>query len=469
MSQGQRRLAAVMFTDMVGFTALGQESEAVALETLKRHRALLRSVFAKHRGREVKTMGDAFLVEFESALEATLCAIDVQSSINSLSLEQGKKTLVRIGVHVGDVVHDGGDVLGDAVNVASRIEPLAPPGGICVSRQVYDHVKGKISYPLLKLEPREVKNVKEQVEVYSIVLPWQEKMDPNSGHQRLDARRVAVLPLVSLSPDPNDEYFADGLTEELISRLSQVGGLEVIARTSAMNYKKKEKSVSQIGRELNVGTVMEGSVRKSGNRIRVTVQLINSATEGHLWSSSYDRDLEDIFAVQSEIAESVASSLKVKLLEEDKNRLEKGETRDPKAHILVLRGGLQLQRWDLASIKSAIGYFEEAIARDEHYAIAYVRLSQAYGRLGFMDLMDQKEVYRKAEGYARRALGMDESIADAHVALAIALIDNYDFVVSDRELKRALELNPNSVVAHTMLASSFRVLRPVGGLPKRGR
>lgn len=255
-----------MFTDMVGYTSLSQQDESLAMQLLEEHRKLVRPFFPKYNGTEIKTMGDAFLVEFASPLDALRCALEIQKSLHDLNAGRlaDKRMLLRIGIHLGDVVHAENDVYGDAVNVASRIEPLASPEGICITGEVYRQVRNKFEFPLSSLGKKELKNVGEPTEVFSVVLPWEKEP---SNQEVLDQHRLAVLPLVSLSPDPDDEYFADGLTEELIARLSLLNGLEVIARTSVMNYKKKEKNVTQIGKELRAGMVLEGSVRKAGNRI----------------------------------------------------------------------------------------------------------------------------------------------------------------------------------------------------------
>jgi adenylate cyclase len=307
-----------MFTDMAGYTALGQENEHASLELLEGHRQLLRPLFSKHAGREIKTMGDAFLVEFHSALEATLCAIDIQSTVHSRNLERGEKLQVRVGIHVGDVVHQGNDVLGDAVNIASRIEPLAMPGGICLSEQVHDQIRNKVPYQLIKIQAGPLKNVRERFDVYKVVLPWDRSDAGAETSPRLDRRRVAVLPFVNISPDPADEYFADGMTEELISTMSRIRGLSVIARASVMGYKGGQKKISDVAKELEVGTVLEGSIRKAGNRLRITVQLIDSQTSDHRWAESYDRELRDVFAVQSEISKTVAEALEVQFMTEDR-------------------------------------------------------------------------------------------------------------------------------------------------------
>src|SRR5579859_4882784 len=238
-----------MFTDIVGYTALNQSDEAQALEVLDRHDKLLRPFFLKFNGREVKTIGDSFLVEFDSALDATLCAIEIQKFLHdyNISTREDWKIKLRIGIHLGDVVRKGKDILGDAVNIASRIQPLADPEGICLSEQVFDQVHNKIDYPLQRLEGPKLKNVAYATDLYNIVMPWDREttsirpMQSSELRQiELDPLRIAILPFTSMSPDPNDDYFADGMTEELISKISLVRELSVISRTSVMSYKKSQ-------------------------------------------------------------------------------------------------------------------------------------------------------------------------------------------------------------------------------------
>ncbi len=262
-----------MFTDMVGYTALGQRNESLSLALVEEQRRIVRPILLRHNGREVKTIGDAFLVEFPNALDAVRCAYDVQRATRefNISVPEESKIQLRVGVHLGDVVESGGDIFGDAVNVASRIESIAEGGGVCLTRQVYDGVRNKIELTFTSLGEKSLKNVDLPIEVYRIDMPWDRRELEST--RKLDSHRIAVLPFASLSPDPNDEFFADGLTDELITRLSLLSGLEVIARTSVMSYKKKEKNANQIGKELRAGALVEGSVRKSGNRIRVTAQL----------------------------------------------------------------------------------------------------------------------------------------------------------------------------------------------------
>jgi len=450
-----RRLAAIMFTDTVGYTASTQADEAHTLQSLREQEELVRPLISAHHGREIKSTGDGFLVEFDSALKATHCAVDIQRRIYDRNAEGGLPPIrIRIGIHLGDVVQNGADILGDAVNIAARIEPVAEPGGICLSAAVREQVWNKITDKLEKLPPTALKGVQVPMEIYRVVLPWTVGA-PSAADSAPTG--LAVLPFSNISPDPKDEYFADGLTEELISILSQLRGLRVIARTSVMQYKATSKAVSQIGGELRVSSILEGSVRKAGNRLRVTAQLIDVESEGHVWSDTYDRELDDIFAVQREIADRVASSLKVRLLDGEMRRMKMGGRGNAEAYTLLLKGRFHLHRWERASAELAIKYFEEAIARDPGYAAAYADLGKAYAVLRYFDV-DPTTTYPKAEEYVLRALELDDSSAEAHVARAIILWSKYEFAARDKELERALELNPNSAEAHLLLSDGWSLM-----------
>ncbi len=460
--QEGRRLAAIMFTDIVGFTASTQASEARAMALLETHNAILRPYFPEFNGREVKTIGDSFLVEFDSALDALRCAAEIQSRLhgyNEAATEEGKIRL-RIGIHLGDVIHKGGDVFGDAVNISSRIQPLAEPEGVCISRQVYDQVRNKFDLPLVSLGPKTLKNVEGQSEVFRLVMPWERKEGAPEG-VRLDPRRIAVLPFVSLSPDPNDEYFADGLTEELITKVSFVQGLEVIARTSAMNYKKKEKNASEIGRELKVGTLLEGSVRKAGNRIRVTAQLINASTEGNLWAESYDRDLDDIFEVQSSVAQNVASALKLKLLAV--GEAESEPKVGSEAYTMYLKATHFLGESTPSTLREARRLFEEVIKKDPSFARAYAGLVRALWNLVPIE-PDGRHIIDLAERAAEKAVELAPELAEAHVAMADVHTAMDRFEEARAELQRAIELNPNLAVAYDLLGTNYMAF----GMPEEG-
>ncbi len=439
-----RRLAAVMLTDMVGYTALAQQNETLALELLEHHRSLLRACLRTHSGREIKTMGDAFLVEFTSALEAVRCALNMQQVLyeSNISRPPEKRVAIRIGVHVGEVIHSKGDIYGDAVNVASRIVPLASPGEIFITQQVYDHIRNKLENPIGYLGKRNLKNVELPVDIYKVVPPVAQSapVAPIASAKH----RIAVLPFASISPDPADEYFSDGLTEELISVVSKVGDLRVISRTSAMRYKGVGKAVGEIARELNVGVVLEGSVRKAANMLRITVQLVDVQKDEHLWSQSYDRELKDVFDIQSDVARRVVKALKVHLLANERQQIEKKPTESIEAYTLYLKGLHYRGEGTQEGIERAIRHFEEATARDPKFAMAYAALADCYATLGTESQAPPKESFEKAKEFATRALELDDNIAEAHATLGLVLEDFYlDPQGAEREFRSALGLNPS--------------------------
>jgi adenylate cyclase len=438
-----------MFTDVVGYTSMSSRDESAALELLRTYRSLLMSVFPKYEGRVVKTMGDGFLVEFASAVEAINCAVELQKEMVRLNskLPDDRKIMVRVGIHVGDVVHSGEDVLGDAVNIASRVEPLAEPGGICVTRQVVDQVEGKVRWRLTSLGTRELRNVPNPIEIFTVKpesVEAKEEMHPISPRGR-----VAILPFNNLSPDPNDRYFADGITEELISTVSKIGELSVISRSSAMRYRDTALSMEQVGRELGVSAILEGSVRKAGNKVRIAAQLIEVDTDRYVWSQSYDRDLTDVFQVQGEIAEQVAQGLKVQLLSKDKEKLETKATKSPEAYNLYLKGRYFWNERTEEGVNKAIRYFEEALGSDPNFAKAYTGLADCYLILADYGWMVPAVAGEKARQNAKRALEIDDSLAEAHASLGLFHINHgWNFEEGEKELKKAMELNPNYVPAY---------------------
>lgn len=430
-----------MFADVVGYSAISSVDEARALEILRKLGEKLKPAFMDFGGKVIKTMGDGYLVEFASAVQAVKCAVEVQKMIGSFPEREGERVSIRIGIHVGDVVHSGGDVLGDAVNVAARVEPLAEPGGICLTRQVVDQVQRKVDYEMASLGFRDLKNIKYPVEVFKVE---PSNIGRGTAGPALDTRRLAVLPFSNMSPDPNDKYFADGMTEELISTVSKISELQVISRTSVMRYRDGIAQVGQIGRELSVGSVIEGSVRKAGNRVRITAQLIEVDGDRHVWSQSYERDLTDVFAVQADIAEQVAGSLKVQLLSTEKRSIRKEATANTEAHTLYLKGRYHWGERTEENTKKALRYFEEATKVDPEYAMAYSGIADAYSILSDYGWMDPKEALPLAMLYAKKALGLDDDLAEAHGSLGLVLSNyKWDLAGAEKELKRAIELKPN--------------------------
>jgi adenylate cyclase len=447
-----------MFTDMVGYTALGQRNESLSLALVEQQRKLIRPILKQHNGREVKIIGDGFLVEFSSALEAVSCAYDIQRAIRefNIPLEEEQRIHLRVGIHLGDVVEsEEGDISGDAVNVASRIEPLAEDGGACLTRQVFDHVQNKFELPLESLGEKKLKNVSVPLEVFKIIMPWE-----NAGSvPRLDKKRLAVMPFVNMSTDPADLYFADGLTEELISTISNIHELTVISRTSVMKYKEGRATVGEIGRALKVGSIIEGSARKSLNRARVTAQLIDANTDETFWSRTYDREMNDIFAIQSEIAEQVAQALRIQLLTNEKVEIERKATASTEAYTMYLKGRYFWNERTKEGAGKAIKYFEEAIKIDPNYALAYSGLADCYTIYADWFWMDPREAFPKAKEYDLKALGIDPNLAEAHASLGI-IYNSYEgkWKESEEEFKLAIRLKPGISYVHIWYALLLNVL-----------
>jgi len=495
----QRKLAAIMFTDMVGYSALSQRNEQLAQELIEEHRALLRPLFACFNGTEIKTIGDAFLIEFHSALEAAQCGIEIQRALakRNHDVPNDRRVEIKIGIHIGDVVHRGGDVYGDGVNIASRIEPLAGAGGICVSMDVERQIRNALEARFEKLAPTELKNISVAMDLFRIVLPWETPAKAAASasgraspigrwagvaillllaagvgwwfvHQSGQATKqvassptapgselksIAVLPFVSMSADKADEYLSDGMTEELLNVLAQVPGLHVPGRSSCFAFKgKNEEGIfRKVGEQLHVTTVLEGSVRKAGDKLRITAQLINVADGFHLWSTNYDRDMKDILAVQTEVAQQVVQVLQVKLGVEAARALAKAPTGNPEAHRLYLLGRYHFGKATQAGWFDAIQAFNQAIQLDPGYALAYCGLADNYGFLGG-SFMPGKEAWAKEKDAAQKAVSLDPNLADAHLSLALALACDFDWPGMDREMKRALELNPNLALARDQFA-----------------
>ncbi len=455
-----RRLAAIMFTDLVGFTRLGQQDESAALRLRREHQALLRPIFAAFGGHEVKTLGDGFLVEFASAVESVRCAVEIQRAIAQRNAARGpeEQLLLRIGLHAGDIVEEDGDVVGDAVNVASRIEPLADPGGVCLSGTVYQQVRNKLPIVLERVGPKTLKNVQEPIEIYRVALGAPRATPPPPTDHAPQPVRLAVLPLANLSTDAADEYFADGLTDELITRTSQVPQVRVIARTSVQRYKGSPKSIREVGEELGVGVALEGSVRKFGNRIRISVQLVDVRSEAHVWSMRYDRPLDDIFAIQDDIAGNIAGSVAPHLTGRAVGATVPpaaavSETADLEAYTLFLHGRqLFGEKGSVEAIRTALSLFEGATVRDPTFARAHVLVAETLLWLATEGTTPFRDAEERAERELRRALELDDRIAEAHSVLAALHLGSDRFVACEREARRAMELNPSLADPYRWLA-----------------
>lgn len=438
-----RRLAAIMFTDLVGFTSTTQRNESDALKMLEEQEQIVRPLVEAHQGRAVKSTGDGFLVEFHSALRAVECAIAIHQRLRERNASSpGPAIRLRIGVHLGDVEERDGDIFGDAVNIASRVEAFAPPGGLCVSGPVYEQVRNKTAQTWEALGEQSLKHVRFPVALYRIDLG-----DPSEppASEAPSTTRLAVLPFSSIGPDPKDEYFADGLTEELIGVLSQLRGLRVIARTSVNQYRSTTKSIAQIGGELRVASILAGSVRKEGDQLRVSVQLIQVESQEPLWTRTYDRKLESVFAVQADIARLVAQRLRVRVRAAERTRLKTRPHVRSDSYLAYLKGRSFLnQIVSRESLERAKSEFERAIALDPANAPALSGLADAVRQLGWYYAAGAAAAGEAAaRRWTTRALALDPNLAEAHASLGLLHWDALEHSAAEEEFRIALALNPS--------------------------
>jgi len=477
-----RKLAAIMFTDIAGYTALMSHDEEKALQLLQKNRALLKPIIEQFRGEWLKEMGDGTLSSFASAVDAVNCALVIQRT-----LKDDPELGLRVGIHIGDVVFERGDVFGDGVNVASRIEPLAEPGCICVSEQVYDSIRNKPGIETTLLGEQQLKGIDHPIRVYTVteqrgILKEPERAAPlpllrrkwavaalgvaaaaslavavvvviyqRGGHGQeatLGAKSIAVLPFANYSEEEGD-WFSDGITEEIITHLSKIGDLKVISRTSAMRYKGSDKSLRQIAEELGVAAILEGSVRRAGGKVRITSQLIDARSDAHLWTESYNReeDLAEIFAIQNDVAKKIAAALKATLTPEEAAYLAVAPQVNPEAYNLYLKG------WHFRNINSeesmpkAVEYLEQAIALDPTFARAWAALAYCYMMMGGFGIWNNDYSGPLMKQALDKALELDPRQAEAHVGLGLWQYFGIDFSAAEASFRRALELGPDLVYA----------------------
>jgi adenylate cyclase len=513
----QRKLAAIMFTDMVGYSALAQRDDRLALELLEEHRRLLREIFPRFNGTEIKTIGDAFLVEFASALEAAQCAIEIQRTLakRNHDVTSDRRIKLKIGIHIGDVIHRDGDVYGDGVNIASRIEQLAGAGGICVSTDVERQIRNALEARFEKFGSADLKNIKLPMDLFRIVLPWEAGpktesspaqsskrprvlipaavlvilallavwwwMERSSKNQPVaavhalpaaptnapDQKSVAVLPFVNLSDDKGSEYFSDGVSEELLTVLQKIPGMHVAARTSAFSFKGKNATAQEIGQKLGVAHLVEGSVRKSGDAVRIAARLTRADTGEELWSENFTRDLKDVFAVQSELAETIVAQVRDRLTggvagSADKEKIqaevqaaEKGGTKNVEAHQLYLQGRFYENRHSEKSAREALAAYQHAVELDPGFALAWAGVAgtnvwlAAFATEGGQKTFDAH--LSSARDALTRALSIEPNLPEALLARG-SIETNFDFNWNGaaQTLSKALALapaDPNIVIA----------------------
>ena len=448
----QRRLAAILSADVVGYSRLMGVDETATLSRLNalRHE-LIDPTIAAHSGRIVKLMGDGALVEFASAVDAVTCAVEIQRQLaqRQAATSETDPIRFRIGVHVGDVIIEAEDIFGDGVNIAARIEGIAEPGGIAISEDAWRHVQGKVAANFVDGGEQGLKNIARPVRVYR--LDPAAKAAAPSREAAADKPSIAVLAFTNMSGDAEQEYFSDGISEDIITDLSKLSELQVIARNSSFTYKGNAVDVKQVGRELGVRYVLEGSVRKAGNRVRVTGQLIDAASGAHIWADRFDRDLTDIFAVQDELTREIIAALKVKLSEGEKALLASGGTKNVDAHDLFLKGRELMfgNKVDREAFDQSMSCFRRAAELDPDYAGAIAGLGMGYAldyQNHWSDTPEQS--LAQAQRLVDEAIAKDEKESFAHFVAAVVATWTKDYERWGRESERALALNPNYALAH---------------------
>ncbi len=469
-----RRLAAILAADVAGYSRLIGADEAGTLGRLKAVRArVIDPAIAEHRGRIVKTTGDGILVEFGSVVDALRCATEVQSAMAERNSAAHPETLIefRIGINVGDIVVEDGDIFGDGVNVAARLEALADPGGICVSARVQEDTAGRLDLTFDDMGEQSLKNIARPVHVYRVRLTSTEttpKATPSVGAPLLalpDKPSIAVLPFANMSNDPEQEFFADGIAEDIITALSRYPSLFVIARNSCFTYKGRAVDVKQVGRELGVRYVLEGSLRKAGNRIRVTAQLVEAETGNHVWAERYDRDLADIFAVQDEITEAVTIAIAPAIAEAEQQRAMRKPPGSLDAWAAYQRGLWHLGKVTVEDFAVAQELFERGIKADPTFAGCYSGLALAKLQASAVyQSLDANEAQNSAEALARQAVARDSADAEARSCLGWALQARGELEGALMEIDHALAISPNLAVAHAQHGATLIFI----GRPKEG-
>ncbi|MFK7932022.1 MAG: helix-turn-helix domain-containing protein [Saprospiraceae bacterium] len=444
-----RRLAAVMFTDIVGYTALMQQNESMAVAVRTRHRQVFDQQHQLFQGEILQYFGDGTLSVFQSGVEAVQCAIAIQTD-----LQKDEKVPLRIGLHIGDIVFDGTEIYGDSVNLASRIESMGIAGGILLSGKLNEELKNHPQISTLSLGHFELKNIANPIEIFAvniggIKIPDRSEM---KGKQKKQTKTIAVLPFVNMSTSKENEYFSDGMTEEIINALAKIKALKVTSRTSSFFFKNKNIPITKIGSELNVSTILEGSIRLSGNKMRITAQLIDVEEDFHFWSETFNRSMDDIFAVQDEISLLIADKLREHIGHFDiENKLVDLPDIPVKAYQLYLKGRYYLMKLTKTDSEKAVVIFKEVIVAQPNFPHAYLDINQAYTYMGTMGLIPAKEAFMKAQPFLAKALALNKDLPKSQLNLSwICSWQNWDFDGAYRHIIRAMELHPTDEMYLTM-------------------
>lgn len=443
----ERRLTAILSADAVGYSRLMRDDDEYTVNTITSYREIISDLINKHHGRVVDAPGDNILAEFGSSLNAVLSAIEIQETLETENCKMSfnRRMSFRIGINLGDILHKDDRIYGDGVNIAARLEGLAKPGGVCISGKVFDEVRNNIDVGFDSLGEKQLKNIETPIQIYQWICNDSDTVPGSTLSTRSstvpEKPSIAVLPFDNMSGDPEQEYFVNGITEDVITDLSKISGLLVISRYSSFAYKGKAVKAQQISKDLGAQYLVEGSVRKFGNRIRLTAQLIDGSSGGHLWADRYDRELTNVFLVQDEITESIVKSLKVAIAPLERVAIERIPTSNPEAYDFYLRGRDFLNEMTLKNLEHARLMFLKAAAIDPEYALAFAGIADCDSIL-FMHYSPANSVIEDALANCQKALDLDPNLSEAHASRGIALSLRGDVKAGEKEFNKAIAIDP---------------------------
>lgn len=443
MAENSHQLAAIVFADVVGYSAMMQKDEMDAVEKINRFRHSLEAIADELEGKIIQYYGDGSLLLFRSATDAAEF-----SKLLQTDLHEDPAVPVRIGVHMGDVLLHEGNVFGDVVNIASRIQALAPPGGIYVSEMVSLNITNKTGLETVFVLEQELKNIKDPVRIFELLTPFSKPVVPKTaavkaGPRVIPENSIAVLPFANMSSDQQQEYFSDGLTEDIITQLSKIKSLKVISRTSVMQYKNNPKPVTEISKELGVAFILEGSVQRNGQQVRITAQLINALTDEHRWAESYDRPVDDIFTIQREVALSIAGILNTQLSQKETSNLSDKPTQDMQAYDLYLRGKFLVEKRNRTDLLIARELFQQAVNKDPGFAIAYAGLANTYLLASYRGYQDPGIMLMVAKKHIDTALGLDAYSGEIQATLGYWHYQTFNWGEAEKIYRTSVALDPN--------------------------
>ncbi len=452
MSEPVHQLAAILFADIVGYSSMMHEDEQKAFENINHFKEILEVIAGELNGRIIQYFGDGCLMLFTSSTDAAEFAKLLQAD-----LSEEPRIPARVGIHIGDVLVHEGNAFGDVVNIASRLQTLAPVGGIYVSEMVYRNITNKQGLDCRFIREEKLKNIREAVRIYELLTPNSQPLknevieEPGDVNDR-SRTSIAVLPFYNMSNNDEQEYFSDGITDDIITQLAKIKAFKVVSRTSVMQYKKSPKPIKDISRELGVSVILEGSVQRSHEQVRITAQLIDAKTDEHLWAESFDRNASDIFSIQREVAMSIADVLNTKLSVQEARQLDTAPTISPEAYDLYLKGKSLVETRHKPDVLMARDLFQQAVTKDKNFANAYSSLAVTYLLSSYRGYEDSVRMLWMARQQIDTALSLDPSSGETHATLGYWYHQKFDWHAAEVTYRRAIELNPTQSNVYLWLA-----------------